>query len=724
MSWSRSDGNIFGILAFGHLLFVPFAVCIGDDGEHWAFQTIQQPALPQVADTSWPRNPIDYFVLARLEQRRVAPSAEADRWILLRRLYLDLGGVPPALRDIERFDQNAAADSWDQLVERLLDSPTYGERWGRHWLDLARYADSHGYEADQPRSVWPYRDWVIAALNADMTFDQFVLQQLAGDLLPQATRDQQVATGFLRCNRGHPAPEAARLQGIVDRVNTVGVTLLGLTLGCAQCHDHKLDAVTQQEYYQMFAFFNNSAEPKLELATPAELARRDAHQAQQQSLQQEFAKYEKQLLLELSQRLRAGTKDEKIESLSAEEREILSMEEAKRAPAQVQLIKKALVRVDVGYRSRKETLDSFTDQKPVIVTSPVLQELDKPRQTHVFLRGNFEALGDAVSATVPGFLSVVTEASESHANRLDFARWLISNDHPLTARVLVNRVWQRYFGTGLVSTENDFGLSGAYPSHPRLLDWLAAELIRHDWSLKHLHRLITSSATYRQASHTRLDLQELDPQGRWLAQQQRLRLEAEIIRDQAMAASGLLNVQVGGPSVFPFQSDGVMHGRADKSTWKMDEGAGRYRRGIYVHFWRLTPHPYLRAFDAPDANESCTRRVPSNTASQALVLLNHPWFAECAVAMAARVHEHSESDDDRLRFAFQLCLTRPPAEPEMQALSELLAARRATLRSSPQKAKEILSAAITVQEGDPVELAAWAGVTRAILNLDECINRE
>jgi hypothetical protein len=636
---------------------------------HWSFQPVKRPPVPSIR-TGQVRNPIDAFVLARLEKEGLKPSPEADRATLLRRLALDLTGLPPTPEEIDAFVKDHRPDAYERQVDRLLASPHYGERWGRHWLDLARYADSNGYSIDSPRSIWPYRDWVLQALNRDLPFDQFTIEQLAGDLLPKATIEQKVATGFHRNTQineeGGIDKEQFRVESVVDRVNTTGSVWLGLTIGCCQCHDHKFDPLTQRDYYRLFAFFNNQDEPALPL----------------------------------------GPADPK-------------------APAPA--------------RGRGG---------PLALTTMVLQERTVPRETHLLRGGDFTRPGVRVTPGTPATLPPLQAHGVPSVGltRLDLARWLVAPENPLTARVVVNRIWGHYFGLGLVETENDFGTQGARPSHPDLLDWLASEFVTpspqpsppggegrvRGWSLKALHKRIVTSATYRQSSAARPDLETIDPRNRLLARQSRLRLEAEIVRDMALTASGLLNRQVGGPSVFPPQPAGVSLFTQVKRTWVPTEGPGRYRRGLYTYFWRAAPHPALTAFDAPDAGTTCTRRNRSNTPLQALTLLNDAGFSEYAYGLAARLLRNGPGPGDaRVRYAFRLCLGREPTAPDLQRLAGFLAKQEARYAAHPEEATLLLGGGgpagkqLTELADLPADRkAALVLLSRVLLNLDEFITRE
>jgi mono/diheme cytochrome c family protein len=714
--------------------------------KHWAFQPIRRPALPQVRTNGWARNAVDRFILARLEPKGIRPAPEADRVTLIRRLSLDLTGLPPTPEEVDAFLADTRPDAYERLVDRLLASPHYGERWARRWLDLARYADSNGYSIDAPRSVWKYRDWVIDAFNRDLPFDQLVIHQLAGDLLPNPTPAQRVATGFHRNTQineeGGIDLEQFRVESIVDRTNTTGTVFLGLTVGCCQCHDHKFDPLAQREYYQLFAFFNSSDEPQMELASPEQVRLRAV-------LQKEIAGLEKQLAAldtATPERVRAweGSLDARSKAmLPANVRAILDIADNGRSEQQQQQVIAAYRRAEqvrhaVGglgqpspfaalahaqvltARQRLENqLAQLRRRRPVIPTTLVLSERAMPRPNHVFLGGDFLRKGAAVTPDVPRILPSLPVA-RGRRTRLDLARWIVRRDNPLPARVTMNRLWQHYFGIGIVETENDFGTQGTAPSHPELLDWLASEFVERGWSLKAMHRLLVTSATYRQASRHRPELAVIDPRNRLLARQNRLRLDAEVVRDVALSASGLLTRRLGGPSVFPPQPNGVYQFTQIPRTWKASAGPDRYRRGLYTFFWRSAPHPDLIVFDAPDALAACTRRNRSNTPLQALTLLNDQGFFEYAQALAARVLREAPDDSQRLCHAFRLCLARQPGPAELRTLERLLAQQLEAFSQAPDEARAVAPAGA----GEVVRAAAWVSIARALLNLDECITRE
>ena len=715
---------------------------LGDPNEtgHWSFRPVRRPDLPEVRQLAWVRNPIDRFVLARLEKEGLAPSPRADRRTLIRRLSLDLTGLPPSPEETAAFVEDARSDAYARLVERLLASPHYGERWGRHWLDSARYADSDGYNIDAPRSIWRYRDWVINALNRDMAFDQFTIEQIAGDMLPNATREQIVATGFHRNTllnlEGGIDFEQYRVEAVVDRVNTTGAVFLGLTVGCARCHDHKFDPLTQREFYQLFSFLNNvdelsgefddlagrkrPYEPILEFGSPQQIAGRDAARLQIELLESELDDYRaaterrhREWMAGLGESERARIKPHVLALLAKPQQDRNSLD---RGVADAYFSE-----WDSAYAARLQGVQTLKEAAPKIESTLVMRELPEPREAYIHINGDFLRKGDAVRPGTPAVLPPM--APREGVTRLDLARWLVDEANPLTPRVTVNRVWQRYFGTGLVETENDFGTQGTPPSHPGLLDWLASEFIAGGWSLKQAHRLIVTSATYRQASNHRSDISSLDPRNRLLARQNRLRLEAEIIRDMGLAASGLLTPKIGGPGVFPPQPAGVGQQTQVDRPWRTEEGLNRYRRGMYTHFRRAAPHPGLILFDAPDSTMTCTRRNRSNTPLQALTLLNDEGFAEMSRGLAARVLREADTLPERVRRAYQLTLTRDPDGDEMEYLQGFVREMIEDFERNPVEARAFSLS----QEGSADEaalLAAWSAAGRVLMNLDEFITRE
>jgi hypothetical protein len=648
--------------------------------DHWAFRPIARPAVPAPGG-----HPIDAFVLARLKKEGLTPSPGADRAALLRRVSLDLTGLPPAPAELDAFLKDTSAGAYEKVVDRLLASPHYGERWGRHWLDSARYADSDGYEKDTGRPfAWRYRDWVINALNADLPFDRFTTEQLAGDLLPNATAEQKIATGFhrntLTNKEGGVDAEEFRVAAVVDRVGTTGKVWLGLTVGCAQCHDHKYDPVSQREFYQLFAFFNSDREADIDVPLPGDDERLKKEQA---AFAAEKTKLEAAV---------AEAKDKQLPAAELKKREQALAALPKRAPA----------------ASKAMTL-----------------ALGPARPTHVLLRGDFLRKGVEVK---PGTLGVMPKPAGESATRLDLAKWLVSADNPLTARVAVNWAWAKFFGRGLVATPEDFGTQGEKPSHPELLDWLAGQFqdpAGCGWSLKKLHRLIVTSATYRQSSAVRPEALRRDPSNVLLARQARPRLEAEIVRDGALAASGLLNSTVGGPSIRPPQPPGISElTYANAAKWVETTGPDRYKRGLYIWFQRTSPYPTLMTFDAPDSNVCVVRRERSNTPLQALTLLNDAVFVEAAQALAKRVLTEKEgSAAERAAYLLKLCLCREPAAAEVARLVALQG-ELAKLAATDPKGAAALAGKHAPAGVPAAEAAAWVAVARTVLNLDEFVTRE
>lgn len=663
----------------------------------WSFVAPRPVGIPAGPES----NPIDRFVRERLRKEGLAPSPETDRRTLLNRLSIDLVGLPPSGREMADFLADNRPDAVERQVDRLLASPHYGERWGRWWLDQARYADSNGYSIDAARVMWKYRDWVIEALNADMPFDQFAIEQLAGDMLPGATASQKVATGFHRNTminqEGGIDQEQFRVEAIVDRVNTTGTVFLGLSVGCAQCHDHKYDPISQKDYYRLFAFFNNCDEPTLDLSPAGARKRGAADRKKLAEIEKKLARYEK-LDAPAIEALEGRLSPAARRNLSPEIQNILQIAINGRTPAQHEALVSALRNGQASAQAAsalmaghplaaigrvKATADRLALGKEASeirgslvdpVTAMVLEERKAPRESFVMLGGDFTRRGATVSASVPEHLPQLSPGAK--ANRLELARWLFTPSNPLTARVLANRVWQVYFGSGLVETENDFGTQGSPPSHPELLDWLALQVARDGYSLKRLHRLIVLSATYRQSSRHRPDLARVDARNRLLARQSRLRLEAELLRDRSLAVSGLLNLKVGGPSVFPSQPSGVYSFTQVPKQWKTSPGGDRYRRGLYTHIWRSAPHPSMSLFDAPDGGATCTRRHRSTTPLQALTLLNDSTQVDCARALARLIRDNT-SEDEAMAMLFGAALGRDPRPEESSLLREFLAREKA-----------------------------------------------
>ena len=718
---------------------------------HWSFQPIRRPEVPSVRGRDWPRNAIDGFVLARLESEGLAPSPEADRRTLMRRVTLDLTGLPPQPKEIEEFLAGNRPDAYERLVDRLLASPHYGEKFARQWLDLARYADSDGYEKDLVRLwAWRWRQWVIEALNRDMPYDEFSIEQVAGDLLPRPAVDQRIATGFHRntlTNREAGVDRAeARFEQIINRTNTAGTVWLGLTVGCAQCHNHKFDPITQKDYYSLFAFFNSAEEEDVDAPLPGEtgphLRALPEYARQRKALLDEYhvpelqTEWEKNIRAAIAEPGKNLEWDFNVTSMKAMldgAVRILNTDPARRTGRQAKRLTDYFVAnpgIEIGknkelsakLKELREKLNKLEAALPPFSQAPVIVEDPQAPQTHIAIKGDYRAPGVAVDPDTPGFLPPLPPGKH---DRLALARWLVARDNPLTARVAVNRIWQEFFGRGLVRTSEDFGTQGEKPSHPELLDWLASEFMDRGWSTKQMARLIVTSATYRQSSNARPELNDRDPDNALLARQSRVRLSAELIRDSALAASGLLDLTVGGRSVRPPQPAGVAElGYANSVKWKESTGADRYRRGLYIHYQRTAPYPQLVNFDAPDSNVACTRRRVSDTPLQALNLLNDPVFFEAAQALAVRVIQEAPAADfpARLEYAYQLTLGRKPAARERERLAKYYEQQVGMLRADPKSAG--LLAPVHLEAAEPLEAAAWTGVARILLNLDEFITRE
>jgi hypothetical protein len=694
-----------------------------DAGEtHWSFIKPTHPAEPAIKDTSWIRNSIDRFVLARLEKENIRPAPPASLETLIRRVYLDLTGLPPTPAEVDAFAKDQSPDAYEKIVDRLLASPHYGERWGRHWLDVARYADSNGYSQDNPRSIWKYRDWVIDAVNRDMPFVEFVVDQFAGDLLPSATQDQVIATGFHRNTQineeGGIDPEQFRVEAIVDRVATTGTGLLGISLGCAQCHNHKYDPISQKEYYEFYAFLNNCDEPQLEIFSDPAADKRTA-------------------VIDAELKARDVGIEDRVEAWIASLKpadvdaiKSIHLRGAIKTP-RVERTDKQKSQLRNTIREMDETTKKLVAEREKLkgraaITTLVLHERTKdPRVTHVHIKGDFTRPGDVVTPGTPAVLPPL-KTRETKPDRLDLARWIVDRDNPLTARVAVNRIWMQYFGHGIVETENDFGTQGAPPTHPELLDWLATEFMSRGWSQKAIHRLIVTSATYQQSSKVRPELLQSDPYNKLLARQSRLRLDAEIVRDVALSASGLLVETIGGKSVYPPQPEGVGDVGQSKQKWETSTGPDRFRRGMYTFFFRATPHPLLSSFDAPDATQTCTRRNRSNTPLQALNLLNDQAFVEFSQALAARTLREVTTSDDGARVddIFSRCTSRKPTDDERRTIVSLLNSQRAAFEHNAEGCKTLANANVRPPGMTEPEFAAWTVVCRAVLNLDETITRE
>lgn len=871
--------------------------------EHWAFMAPKAATPPVVKNTDWPRHEIDRFILARLEAEGLQPSPEADRATLIRRLSLDLIGLPPSVEEADAFINDAAPDAVEKLVDRLLASPQYGERWARRWLDLARYADTNGYEKDRPRSMWPWRDWVVRALNADMPFDQFTIEQLAGDMLPTPTVDQLVATGFHRNTmlneEGGIDPLEFRFHAMTDRVATTGTTWLAMTTGCAQCHTHKYDPIQHTEYFQFMAFLNNADEPYHHLPSGETAVQRKQKEAEADRLEASLpdlwpvakpgAKSDRKVLplgesyqswLKASRSkaaawgapkpegmktnsptltwqsdgsilasgdtskedhyelryaampagltalkiealphpslpdngpgmayyegrrgeffigdisIMAGENKWKVSASTATAGKVALMydenlqsgwggaDQAGQSSAAVLVFDKpwpggdmvvkfqsgrhysaSLGHFRISFTNKTSGMEALAvdpeiekllllptltaeQEKRVrsafLMTAPELAEhakkirdlrtpprgeetlvmrerpADQPRTTRLHHRGEYMQPEQVVTAEFPAFLPGLPK--DVPRNRLTFARWLVSPENPLTSRVTVNRAWSAFFGAGLVRTLGDFGFQGEMPSHPELLDWLALELIRQGWSMKKLHRMIVLSATYRQQSKVSPELLARDPQNRLLARGARFRVEAEMVRDISLKASGLLSPKMFGPPVRPPQPASVTEAAYGGAKWEVSKGEDRYRRALYTFTKRSAPFAAANTFDAPSGEACIARRDLSNTPLQSLTLLNDEAFVEAAQSLAQRAMTLPEDDHARLTHLFRRCLTRFPKDTERVKLMDLLGQTRQRLAAGELIAADIAPSG----NGSPGERAAWTVIARTLLNLDETISK-
>ena len=908
--------------------------------KHWAFVPPVRPALPVVKNAKWVRNPVDRFILAKLESEGLAPSPEADKATLLRRASLDVTGLPPTPEEVDAFLADRGPRAWEKQVDRLLASTHYGEKWARHWLDGARYADSDGYEKDKPRFVWFYRDWVINAFNRNLPYNQFIIEQIAGDLLPNATQDQRVATGYLRNSmineEGGIDPEQFRMEAMFDRMEAIGKGMLGVTIQCAQCHNHKYDPLQQEEYYRLFAFLNNSHESTAAVYTPqqqmqiAGILRRtreieagiqhrtadwkdrmraweasvlkiqtqwtvirpdvdDISTGGQRYIPQEdgsllaqgyaptkhtvklttklpfqnitafrlelltdpnlplngpgrsiygtgalsefkvevapasdpqaskvvkfarasadvnppeapllpiyFDKTDKKrvtgpvalaidgkdetawgidvgpglrnqarkavfnaaepitapadavLTISLKQngggwnsddnqnqnlgRIRLSVtadSDAVADPVPAAVREILAIPAERRSSNQEQAVFGYWRTTVPEWRDENETIAKLWKEYPEGSSQLVLNERDQMRETHQLTRGSFLTPGKLVQPGVPSFLNPLPAGAP--ANRLTFAKWIVARDSPTTARAFVNRMWLEVFGTGIVETAEDFGTQASPPSHPELLDWLAVEFMDKGWDVKGVLRTILLSATYRQSSSATPEVLSADPYNRLLARGPRFRVDAELVRDISLAASGLLSDRVGGDNAFPPAPSFLFLPPTSygPKVWNESQGAEKYRRSLYTFRFRSVPYPILQTFDAPNGESSCVRRSRSNTPLQALATLNEPLFLESAQALAGKAIENGgASDEQRLRYVMRRVLSRAPSAAETSELLALLAKERTRFAGGPGVAS--LDAAkfagvALAKGGDPVQAAAWTVVTRVVLNLDETITKE
>lgn len=719
--------------------------------QHWAYEKPVKAAIPAG------QNGIDALVRKRLTELGLKPSPEADRRLLVRRLSSDLTGLPPTPQEVAAFEQDTAPDAYDRLVSRLLGNPHYGERMAIGWLDVVRFADTIGYHSDTPRNVWPYRDWVIKSFNDNKRFDRFTLEQVAGDLMPGANTETRVGSAFnrllLSTEEGGAQAKDYEQRMLTDRVRAIGAAWMGQTTGCCQCHDHKFDPLTQRDFYSLGAFFADIQEPiigKREegmlVGTPAqdkELARLDAAvdaasrkftaiqpqlDAAQQQWEHDVITYAV-TLPELAKDSKAVDADKKV---AQQVLAVLKVDPKERKAKQLQVVKDYYRgKVTRLFKPEQDAVaKTVADRKAFFDPLPkclVSVSGTAKRTVRILPRGNWmDESGETVKASLPHFLPQPKVAGRD-LNRLDLAQWLVSPENPLTARTVMNRLWKQFFGTGLSKVLDDLGAQGEPPVNPALLDWLACEFMDSGWDVQHMVRLIVTSQTYRQVSTASKELMAADPYNRELARQSRFRVDAELVRDNALAISGLLVPKIGGPSVKPYQPERYWENlNFPVREYQNDSGENQYRRGLYTWWQRTFLHPSMLAFDAPSREECTAERNRSNIPQQALVLLNDPSYVEAARGFAVRILTESKGTaGQRITWAWQQALQRNPTAEELKTASSLFAGHLASYQKDAQAAADLLQNGLTpVPAGlDKAELAAWTHVARVILNLHETITR-
>ncbi|MBI3409903.1 MAG: DUF1553 domain-containing protein [Planctomycetes bacterium] len=707
--------------------------------EHWSLLPITRPELPKVSKLDWTRNPIDRFTLARLEEEKLSPSPEADRRTQLRRLSFDLIGLPPTPADLDAFEKDASAHAYEKVVDRLLSSPHFGERMAIQWLDLVRFADSAGYHSDNHRELWLYRDWVIDAFNKNMPFDRFSIEQLAGDLLPNAGWPEKIASGYNRLlqttEEGGAQAKEYQAKYYADRVRNASTVWLGMTLGCTECHDHKYDPFRTKEFYQFQAFFADLQEASVgrQAQTPVPSPEQAA---KLKSLDEQMAPLQKIMSatapeLEMAQaKWEAEMRESKFKGLPKEVAAVLGAEPSNRTEKQQQSLAKHFRDVTPLLAEPRDKLKALMKEKDELqkaIPTTLISTAGPPRTVKVLPRGNWlDDSGAVVQPETPAALPKL-KAEKQRATRLDLANWIVSPDNPFTARVFVNRLWSLYFGQGIVKTQDDFGAQGAWPTHPELLDWLAAEFRDSGWNVKHIIKLMVTSNTYRQSSKATEALRQRDPYNQLLARQARFRFDAELVRDNALAVSGLLSRKIGGPSVKPYQPAGYWaYLNFPTREWQKDAGENLYRRGLYTYWQRTFPHPSLLAFDASTREECTVDRPRSNTPQQALVLLNDPTYVEAARGFAEKIIHSGKSPNERIDYAFREALTRHADVEEIKLLSSLAEKHLAHYQNDVRAAEAYLRVGDRPVPADIAapELAAWTNVARVILNLHVTIMRE
>ncbi len=726
--------------------------------KHWTFETPTRPKLPLVRDRKWVRNPIDQFVLAKLISKGLTPSPEADRPTLIKRLSIDLTGLPPTPAEVKAFVEDTDPKAYEKLVDRLLASPHYGERMALPWLDAARYSDSNGFQQDGDTWQWIWRDWVVRAYNTDLTFDKFTIWQLAGDLLPNATTDQKIASGFNRNHmlngEGGAIAEEQRFVNLFDRMDTTATNWLGLTMACAQCHDHKYDPMTQRDYYSLLDAFNRVPEsgtpqrqsarirvarPFIELPTAENKKRIAEFESKIKQLQSRVSNLTDAAFAKWRSDILADENHADIKGLPKDLMPILKKQASQRNPAESkkleaglskyfnQKVKPKLAAKIPGINEIKKIRSQLGAYRGDQIPRVMIMSDAKPRQTSVLNRGEYLKPTVKVSFDTPKFLPALPR--DAPKNRLGFARWLISAENPLTARVQVNRIWQHFFGLGIVRTSEDLGVQSEYPIHKELLDWLAVEFRESGWSMKKMHRLIVTSATYRQSSRVTRKLLSIDRENRLYARASRFRMPSMLLRDWALASSGLLESKIGGAPVYPYQPDNVWEPLAITKerdfTYPISKGKDLYRRSLYT-FWRRTVGP-ANMFDASNRQACRVRQSQTSTPLHALTTLNDPTWTEAARTLAERAIVANKNDlPGQLTFAFARVLCRQPTKTEIALLQSAYQKQFAIYKASPESAKKLLAVGQSNRNEkiDAVQHAALASVCLAIYNLDEALTRE
>lgn len=705
----------------------------GTWSEHWSLEPIIRPPLPRSSHDAESRNPIDRFVFARLAENGLTPSPEASPERLLRRVSLDLTGLPPTPEQVQAFLNDQSPAAYEHAVDRLLGSVQYGERMAWNWLDAARYADSNGYQGDPERTMWPWRDWVVDALNANLSFDRFTRQQIAGDLVPDATPSTKIATGFNRNNmhngEGGRISEESRVENVMDRAETVATVWLGLTMTCCRCHDHKYDPLSAQDYYRFYAFFNNTSEtgagrsgqmsPTITFESPQDAQQRARLQAEIEHAIAPVARRERETVL---------AKDTNGEDRPEEIANILKQPVAERDGDGLRKLANFFDASDKQYASdltslaeRVTTRQQFLNQLPKVM---VMDTREKTRETFMLTGGVYDKPGQSVTPGVPESLPALPE--DAPVDRLGLAEWLLMEENPLTARVIVNRDWQLFFGKGLVTTPEDFGTQGQRPTHPALLDWLASEFRRSGWDVKRLHRMIVTSATYRQSSRMTPAQREADPDNRWLARGPRYRLPSWMLRDQALAVSGQLVSRRGGPSVKPYQPENIWREATfGKKKYVPDSGEKLYRRSLYT-FWRRIVGPTM-FFDTSRRQTCHVAGSVTNTPLHALTTLNDVTFVEAARGLAAWVMQVAPAEPElQLTRAFERATARKPTPKELQLLTDRYRIVYEMFAKQPEDALQLLEVGESPRDEalDPIAHASCTAICSLILNLDETLTKE